>query len=113
MTTHRRYTFQHQGPWEAGGHHLVLAKLQQAVETRWWFEEPAVEGEAFNRLIFTFTVTARDRWWAHRRAMRLAEDCCYAIKMPVPEPVWEVLPPHTNRGRYRTVPASAGGGVAD
>ena len=104
MTCHRRYYFEH--PEEiTTGHSKVLAMLQHACETDWWYNDPKVEGQPFNRLSFSFTVSARDQWWAHRRAMRLAEACCVTIGLSVrkvPEPMWESLEPHSNRGRYRT-----------
>jgi len=56
-------------------------------------------------LSFSFTVSGRDRWWAHQRAMKLACDCYYALGLTerdVPEPDWEPLAPHTNRGYWRT-----------
>lgn len=88
---------------------MVAYVLDRACALNWWYDDPQVEGEAFNRLTFSFTVQARDRWWAHRRAMRLAVDCYYSMGMGekhVPEPTWETLPPHTNRGRWRTPTAS-------
>lgn len=105
MTTHRRYSFVHREPQD--GHAVVLGILQAACKAYWWYQEPHVEGQPFNRLSFSFTVQARDRWWAHRRAMRLAVDCYYALGMresDVPEPDWEALAPHTNRG-YRRSPS--------
>ena len=68
-------------------------------------QHPRVDGQEYQRLSFSFTVSARDQWWAHRRAMRLAEACCVTIGLgvrKVPEPMWETLAPHDNRGRYRT-----------
>jgi hypothetical protein len=104
MTCHRRYYFEH--PEEiTTGHSKVMNMLQHACETDWWYNEPTVEGQPFNRLSFSFTVSARDQWWAHRRAMRLAEACYVSMGMSVrkvPEPMWESLEPHSNRGRYRT-----------
>ncbi len=110
MTTHRRYFFNPPGEWTQGGHARIKAKLQQACERHWWFNEPEVMGEPFGRLSFSVTVSGRDQWWCHTRAMRLAVNCFYAIGLDektVPEPMWEPLDPHTNRGRYRIpVPAS-------
>lgn len=103
MSTHRRYAYEYPKPW-ATGHKDVLDLLQHACETYWWFNEPEVTGEPFGRLAFGFTVSGRDQWWCHRRAMKLAVDCFYRIGMTekdVPEPMWEPLEPHTNRGRYR------------
>lgn len=105
MTTHRRYNYQYPKQWtESGRHAQIKQLLQHACEKYWWFNEPEVTGEPLGYLSFSFTVSARDQWWCHRRAMRLATDCFYAIGMTeqdMPEPVWETLEPHTNRGRYR------------
>lgn len=110
MTTHRRYYFSPPGEWTEGGHKRILEILQQACERFWWFDDPTVEGEPFGRLSFSVTVSGRDQWFCHTRVMRLATDCFYAIglsKSYVPEPLWETLEPHTNRGRYRhAAPAS-------
>jgi hypothetical protein len=109
LPTHRRYSFQHPGE-RTEGHAVVQAILEQAVEHHWWYREPEVSGQPFARLVFSFTVTGRDQWWAHRRALKLATDCYYALGMSeaeVPEPDWEPLEPHTNRGRWRRVPAAS------
>lgn len=108
MTTHRRYTFQDPGE-RSEGHEAVLQVLEKACARDWWYHDPEVSGQPFNRLAFSFTVRARDRWWAHRRAMRLAVDCYYALGLGerhVPMPEWVSLTPHTNRGRWRTPTAS-------
>lgn len=102
MTTHRRYSFVHREPH--GGHDVVLTVLQKACEHHWWYREPHVEGQPYNRLSFSFTVSGRDQWWTHRRAMKLAVDCYYALGMrenDVVEPDWEPLAPHMNRGHER------------
>lgn len=104
MTTHRRYYFHPPGAWTYGGHARVKEKLEQACERHWWFDDPVVEGEPFGVLSFEFTASARDQWWCHSRAMKLAVDCFYVLgfdEQTVPVPVWETLEPHTNRGRYR------------
>lgn len=105
MTCHRRYYFEHPKPWtEDGGHDKVRRTLLHACEIHWWFNEPEVLGQEFERLTFSFTVSARDQWWAHKRAMNLATQCYRALGMwekDVPVPMWEALEPHTNRGRYR------------
>lgn len=98
MTTHRRYFFTHQGPWDGGGHTKVAEILTQACSEHWWYRDPQVNGEPYNRMIIIFTVSGRDQWWCHRRALKLAEQCSRAIGMKVPEPTWWSLPPHTNRG---------------
>jgi hypothetical protein len=108
VTTHRRYSFVHPGPQD--GHEIVLGILEAACEQYWWYRDPHVEGQPFNRLSFSFTVSGRDQWWAHGRAMKLAVDCYYALGMDevrVPPPEWEALAPHTNRGHSRVTAASA------
>lgn len=108
MTTHRRYSFIHPEP-KQNGHDTVLQVLQRACELHWWYRDPEVSGLPFARLVFGFTVSGRDQWWAHQRALRLATDCYYAIGLSendVPEPDWEPLAPHTNRGRWRVPTAS-------
>jgi hypothetical protein len=103
MTCHRRYYFEH--PKEiTEGHDAVLRILRHACEACWWFNEPEVVGKGYNRLAFSFTVSARDQWWAHKRAMKLAGECYLALggwEGSVPTPLWETLEPHMNRGRYR------------
>lgn len=105
MTTTRRYRFEHDGVWAHDeGHETVLTVLTRRCERWWWYADPVVEGQAFRRLIFSFTVAGRDKWWCHRRAMRVAEAVYMAMSLSpklVPVPTWEVLPPHTNRGRLR------------
>lgn len=104
MTCHRRYYFEHPGEWTDGKHDQVLAVLRHACEVNWWFNEPEVIGQDYDRLSFAFTVSARDQWWAHKRALGLATQCYQAIGMwekDVPTPFWEPLEPHNNRGRFR------------
>lgn len=102
MTTHRRYTFlDESGRAEPT---RVLNILQHACETKWWFNEPEVQSMEGGGLQFGFTVSARDQWWAHRRAITLAERVYRGLKLgpaAVPVPLWEPLAPHTNRGRFR------------
>lgn len=103
MTCHRRYYFEHPAEW-TGGYGRILEVLQHACEVNWWFNEPVVEGQPFKRLSFSFTVSGRDQWAAHRRAIGLAVQCYRAVRMgakQVPAPMWEPLEPHTNRGRWR------------
>lgn len=102
MTTHRRYTFLD----DSGRIDMlkVLGILQHACEIHWWFNEPKVLGAAGYTVEFSFTVSARDQWWAHRRAMELAERVYRGLKLgpaAIPIPLWEPLAPHTNRGRFR------------
>jgi hypothetical protein len=102
VTTHRRYYFEKEPA--AAGHDVALRLLQHACETWWWFNEPEVTGLGFERLCFSFTVSARDQWWAHTRAMRLAEKVWQAVGVSpaqMPDPIWEPLAPHDNRGRFR------------
>jgi len=104
MTCHRRYYFEHPAEWTEGGHDRILATLQHACEINWWFNEPTVEGEPFQRLSFSFTASGRDQWAVHRRATGLAVECYRAVgrsPVQVPVPMWEALEPHMNRGRWR------------
>lgn len=109
----RRYTFTYDGVWaHEEGWDTAEAVLERRCGKFWWYEEPVVEGEAFKRFSFSVTVGGRDRWFTHKRAMMLAEAIYMSLSLSprlVPTPTWEVLPPHTNRGRNRT-PRS---GVAD
>ena len=77
--------------------------LAKGCEEHVWYSEPEVGGAEFERMAFSFTVTAPDRWWCHRLALRLADRACFWMGMPVPVPEWEALAPHTNRG-YGRVP---------
>jgi hypothetical protein len=108
-----RYTFAYDGVWaHEEGWDTVEAVLERRCGLHWWYRDPVVEGEPFRRLIFSVTVTGRDRWFTHTRAMRLAEAIYMSLSLSaklVPTPTWEVLPPHMNRGRNR-VPRS---GVVD
>lgn len=104
MTCHRRYYFEHPGEWTWGGYDTILRTLRHACEVYWWFNEPVVEGESLQRLSFSFTVSGRDQWAAHKRATGLAVQCYGAVNLSpqqVPTPMWEALEPHTNRGRWR------------
>lgn len=101
MTTHRRYRFEMAGVPEKNHAVQVSHELRAACEIYWWFTDPEIQGEPFGRLIWFITVAGRDQWWTHRRAMKLADQVCWRIG-DVPTPTWETLPPHTNRGRYRS-----------
>jgi hypothetical protein len=108
VTTHRRYAFQHPGE-RREGHELVQQVLERACELNWWYQDPEVSGLPYARLAFAFTVSGRDQWWAHHRALKLATDVYYVLGMneqDVPEPDWEPLAPHTNRGHGRVSVAS-------
>lgn len=107
MTTHRRYFFQHPGVYAEDKHDQILGLLRHLAEKFWWYNEPEVTGAPFARLTFSFEVCGRDQWWCHRRAMWLATQVYESIgkrATSVPEPMWENLPPHENRGRYRVSP---------
>jgi hypothetical protein len=102
MTCHRRYYFELPGEWTSGGHDKLLEFLQHRCESKWWFNEPLVEGAPFDRLAFSYTVSGRDQWFTHKRAMNLAVDCMYVIGMRehhTPEPIWETLGPDGLRWR--------------
>lgn len=109
MTTTRRYTFAYDGVWaHEEGWDTVEAVLERRCGRHWWYRDPVVEGEPFQRLIFHVTVSARDKWFCHTRAMRLAGVVFMAMSLSprlVPTPTWVALPPHANRGRNRA-PAS-------
>lgn len=105
MTTHRRYYFVHDGRWEVpDGWGLILDELTRQCERNWWYNNPQVLGEPLGLLEFRFTASGEDQWRAHKRAMALAETCyriCGLGLSEVPEPIWEPLPPHSNRGYSR------------
>jgi hypothetical protein len=106
MTTHRRYFFEYPGQWPGAETDWETARrtLDHYCKVHWWFSDPTVEGQPFARLAFSVTVSARDQWWCHRRALGLATDVFSRIGVAeahVPVPTWESLAPHTNRGRYR------------
>src|SRR4030095_10572011 len=110
MTTHRRYLFQHPGRWtDRYAYGIIQRVLEHGCQEHWWYDEPVVEGQPVQLLMFSFTVRARDQWFAHKRALRLATDCYYALGMDekqVPVPDWEALAPHANRGYSRTSAAT-------
>ncbi len=96
MTTHRRYQFT---TALTKGHVEATTFIWDQVIRHWWFKDPLVSPEGL--LEFSFTVSARDQWWAHQRALGLATGAVYAaggLDKDVPLPTWEKLPPHTNRG---------------
>lgn len=106
MTTHRRYYFEYPDEWigMSTAWTNVAKTLDHFCKVNWWFTDPTVEGQPFSRLAFSFTVSARDQWWCHRRAMELATSVFHRINVgetQIPVPTWESLAPHTNRGRYR------------
>lgn len=105
MTTTRLLSFQHPGSWDRPeGYERARAVLKDAQRRCWWYRKTSVEGEPFQRLIINMVVSGRDQWWCYRRAMKLAVDCYVSMGLratDVPDPVWEPLEPHMNRGRYR------------
>lgn len=101
MTTWRRYSFTHQGEWNADTESVQVVLTRQA-KKHWWYKDPTVNATAFDRLQFSFVVAGRDQWWCHRRAMWLASVAYVAAGLSttqVPDPAWVALPPHQNRGR--------------
>lgn len=107
MTCHRRFTFELAGKYPVPFLDEAELQLQYACDNYYWYKDPDVYlSQTFLR--FSFTVSARDQWWAHRRAMKAAEQVCWTLNLPVPVPTWVPLPPHMNRGRYR-VPAGSSG----
>ena len=108
MAAHRRYCFTRVG-YPEGAHEKIREVLDRWCERKWWYQEPEVEGAPFNRLVITLTVTGRDQWWCHRRAMWLVLKCYRSIHLKlqdVPEPDWETLAPHINRGYRRRAKAA-------
>jgi hypothetical protein len=109
VTTHRRYYFELPGE-VTEGHDKLRDWLRRTCEGRWWYNEPIVEGQPFNRLAFSVTVSGRDQWFVHKRAMALARDGMFVIGLrerDVPEPIWEPLGPDGLRWR---VPAEGQAG---
>lgn len=105
MTTHRRYYFDY---WPVTGEGDPWLRVSDVLihfcRVHWWFNEPTVEGQERMHLAFSVTVSGRDQWWCHRRAMDLAVQAfgrAGVSSAKVPVPIWETLAPHTNRGRYR------------
>lgn len=104
LTTWRRYRYSYQGKVPENGHIKAAEIAQDATERHHWYQDMEVGGQAFGILTLSFTVSGRDQWWCHRRAQVLAVDCFWAMGLDeraVPEPTWEKLSPHTNRGSYR------------
>jgi hypothetical protein len=96
MTTHRRYSFETK---LTTGHEDAARVIWDWVTRFWWYKDPLVSREG--PLTFSFTVSGRDQWWTHQRALRLGLGAVYAaggLDKDVPLPTWEKLPPHTNRG---------------
>jgi hypothetical protein len=103
MTTWRKYSFSHDGEW-SGDTESVEVVLTRQSQRHWWYQDPVVQGEAYNRLQFSFVVAGRDQWWCHQRAMWLASVAYVAAGVSpnvVPTPTWVTPPPHSNRGRAR------------
>lgn|SRR5678815_115574 len=109
MTTHRRYTFTPGKLAVEDDFETVRIILNRRCKQYWWFNDPELNGEALGIMSFSFTVSARDQWWCHRRAMKLAGACYLALGLSearIPEPTWTTMPVHTNRGYHRTVQAT-------
>ena len=96
MTCLRRYTFTFLGD---SGHSQVFHNLQAACDERTWLRDPEVRGRGLGVVQVVFLVSARDQWWAHKRAMTVMTEAAWPMDVAVPE--WENLPPHMNRGGYR------------
>lgn len=104
MTTWRRYCYTYQDAVPENGYIKAAEIAQDAMDRYHWYQDVEVTGQAFGVLVLSFTVAGRDQWWCHHRAQSLAVDCFYSIGLDeraVPEPTWEKLSPHTNRGSYR------------
>lgn len=96
MTTTRYYEFQ--CPVE--GAERALLALEYQCERYSWYTDPHVETRdpGFS---FGFTVAARDQWWCHSRAMKLAMAVCEVLQISprtLPIPDWSSPEPHHNRG---------------
>jgi hypothetical protein len=103
MTTHRRYLFQHPEPWTQTAAYPAIRRVLHRAGEYWWFNDLECVGEELELLVITFTVSARDQWFAHTRAMRLAIDCYYAAGLnedSLPEPIWETLEPSSDPGGW-------------
>jgi hypothetical protein len=89
MYTHRRYTFELAQPWPGKSRDRVMSIIASKCDELGWFRLPAV---AEDHIKIEITVDARDQWWVHHRAMKLAEACFLAMRMGrqhIPEPQWE------------------------
>ena len=96
MTTTRHYEFQ----CPSGDPERVLRFMEHMCQQRWWYTNPQVQTQdpGFS---FGFTVAARDQWWCHARAMKLALGVCEVLQISprtLPTPVWKSSEPHQNRG---------------
>lgn len=105
MTTHRRYYFTHEGQWPQE-YEKLRDELGRQCARNWWYNNPEVLGEALGVLEWRVTVSGEDQWRVHKRAIALARTL-YAVSglrpESIPVPVWETLPPHTNRGYSRVL----------
>ena len=96
MTTTRLYTFQA----STGDPERALRFLEHQCGRFWWYQDPWVKTQDPG-ISFGFTVAARDQWWCHVRAMKLATGVCEALRLStavLSVPVWKAGPPHSNRG---------------
>lgn len=86
---HRRYTFSLDQPWPGKSRDRVISVIARFCEDFTWYRSPVVDED---RIQFEITVDARDQWWVHYRAMKLAEACFLALRkgrQHIPEPAWE------------------------
>lgn len=102
VVAHRRYYFEHPGPWnQEGSWQRIRELLEYQTGKRWWFNDPEVEGEPFGRLAFSITISGDDQWQVHRRAIALAAACYRKIglkRADIPVPLWESLE-HPSKSR--------------
>lgn len=101
MTTTRHYEFQ----CPSGDPERILRALVYQCDQHKWYWDPWVGPtklkEADPGISFGFTVAARDQWWCHSRAMKLAMVVCEVLRLSphsLPVPHWEASAPHHNRG---------------
>jgi len=96
VTTTRFYEYQ----CPTGNPERALLALKHQCQQYPWYTNPHVETHdpGFS---FGFTVAARDQWWCHSRAMKLALVVCEVLRispsiLSIPE--WTSPEPHHNRG---------------
>ena len=99
MTTHRKYEFACPSTELEQARLYLLAHCERFS----WYEAPYVRPSE-GGFSFGFTVHARDQWWCHQRAMRLATEVYEALQLSLADmsvPLWTAPEPHTNRGYSR------------